>query len=70
MGLTGSDAVCLLLTKAAHEKAMPFSPLVPDAVTMEAMKEAGSMRTSPVGQHRGSPRRSASAGLTRSATPQ
>ncbi len=40
MGLTVSDAVRLLLTKVAHEKALPFAPLVPDAATIEAMKEA------------------------------
>ena len=40
MGLTISDAVRLLLTKVAQEKALPFAPLVPNAVTIEAMKEA------------------------------
>ena len=40
MGLTVSDAVRLLLTKVAQEKALPFTPLVPNAVTIEAMKEA------------------------------
>lgn len=40
MGLTVSDAVRLLLTKVAHEKALPFAPLVPNAATIEAMKEA------------------------------
>ena len=40
MGLTISDAVRLLLTRVAHEKALPFAPLVPNAVTIEAMKEA------------------------------
>ncbi len=40
MGLTVSDAVRLLLTKVAHEKKLPFAPLVPNAVTIEAMKEA------------------------------
>ena len=39
MGLTVSDAV-RLLTRVAHEKALPFAPLVPNAVTIEAMKEA------------------------------
>jgi len=41
MGLTVSDAVRLLLTKVAHEKALPFAPLAPNAVTIEAMREAG-----------------------------
>ena len=40
MGLTVSDAVRLLLTKVAQEKALPFAPLVPNAVTIEAMKES------------------------------
>ena len=40
MGLTVSGAVRLLLTKVAHEKALPFAPLVPNADTIEAMREA------------------------------
>lgn len=40
MGLTVSDAVRLLLTKVAQEKALPFEPLLPNAVTIEAMEEA------------------------------
>ena len=40
MGLTVSDALRLLLTKVAHEKALPFAPLVPNAATIEAMREA------------------------------
>ena len=40
MGLTVSDAVRLLLTRVAHEKALPFAPLIPSAATIEAMKEA------------------------------
>jgi DNA-damage-inducible protein J len=40
MGLTVSDAFRILLTRVAHEKALPFEPLVPNAVTIEAMKEA------------------------------
>lgn len=40
MGLTISDAVRLLLTRVAHETALPFAPLVPDAATIEAMREA------------------------------
>jgi DNA-damage-inducible protein J len=39
MGLTVSDAVRLLLTKVAREKALPFAPEVPNAVTIGAMKE-------------------------------
>ena len=40
MGLTVSDAVRLLLIKVAREKALPFDPLIPNAVTVEAMREA------------------------------
>ena len=40
MGLTVSDAVRMLLTKIAHEHALPFDPLVPNATTIAAMKDA------------------------------
>ncbi|WP_420463356.1 type II toxin-antitoxin system RelB/DinJ family antitoxin [Candidatus Palauibacter sp.] len=40
MGLTVSGALRLLLTKVAHEKALPFAPLGPNAATIEAMREA------------------------------
>ena len=40
MGLTVSDAVRLLLTKVAHEKALPFELLTPNQETIAAMKEA------------------------------
>lgn len=40
MGLTVSDAVRLLLTKVAKEKALPFEPLIPNAATIQAMKDA------------------------------
>lgn len=40
MGLTVSDAFRILLTRVAHDKALPFEPLVPNAVTIAAMKEA------------------------------
>ena len=40
MGLTVSDAVRLLLTRVAKEYALPFDPLIPNAQTVEAMKEA------------------------------
>lgn len=40
MGLTVSDAFRIMLTRVAHEKALPFEPLVPNALTIEAMKEA------------------------------
>ena len=40
MGLTISDAVRLLLTRVAHDKALPFEPLRPNAETVAAMEEA------------------------------
>jgi len=40
MGLTVSDAFRILLTRVATEKALPFEPLVPNAETIEAMREA------------------------------
>lgn len=40
MGLTVSDAVRLMLTRVARDKALPFEPLVRNAETIEAMKEA------------------------------
>lgn len=40
MGLTISDAVRIMLTRVAREKALPFEPLVPNAVTIAAMREA------------------------------
>ena len=40
MGLTVSDAIRILLTRVAHEKVLPFAPLVPNAATVAAMEEA------------------------------
>lgn len=40
MGLTVSAAFRIMLTRVAREKALPFEPLVPNATTIEAMKEA------------------------------
>jgi DNA-damage-inducible protein J len=40
MGLTVSDAFRLLLVRVAHDKALPFEPLVPNAETIAAIKEA------------------------------
>ena len=40
MGLSVSDAIRLLLTRVAREKALPFAPLVPNADTVAAMREA------------------------------
>jgi len=47
MGLTVSDAVRLLLTRVAREHALPFDPLIPNATTIAAMKEAraGNLRS-------------------------
>ena len=59
MGLTVSDAVRLLLTKVAREKALPFAPLVPNAVTIEANPGSPPGRASGVRQRAGSARRSA-----------
>jgi DNA-damage-inducible protein J len=40
MGLTVSDAVRLMLTKVAKEHALPFDPLIPNATTIAAIKQA------------------------------
>ncbi len=40
IGLTPSSAYCLLMTKIAAEKALPFDPLVPNTETIEAIKAA------------------------------
>jgi len=40
MGLTVSDALGILPTRIAREKAFPFEPLEPNAETIAAMKEA------------------------------
>jgi DNA-damage-inducible protein J len=52
MGLTVSDAFRLLLTRVAREKALPFEPLVPNAATIAAMKEAraGKLETVTLGE--------------------
>lgn len=42
MGLTVSDAFRLMLTRVAKEKALPFEPLIPNAETIKAMKQARS----------------------------
>ncbi len=39
-GLTLSDAFRMLLVRTVAERALPFSPLVPNAETVEAMKAA------------------------------
>lgn len=40
MGLTVSDAFRILLTRIAHDKALPFEPLIPNDTTIQAMKDA------------------------------
>lgn len=47
MGLTISDAFRLLLVRIAKEKALPFSPIVPNKETIAAMKAArqGKLKT-------------------------
>ena len=40
MGLTVSDAFRIMLTRVANEVALPFEPLVPNAETIAAMREA------------------------------
>ena len=40
MGLTVSDAVRMMLTRVAHERALPFDPFVPNEETVAAMLEA------------------------------
>ncbi|HEU0186685.1 MAG TPA: type II toxin-antitoxin system RelB/DinJ family antitoxin [Gallionellaceae bacterium] len=42
MGLTVSDAFRIMLTRVAQEKALPFEPLIPNAETVKAMKQARS----------------------------
>jgi len=48
LGLTVSDAVPLMLTKVAHDKALPFEPLIPNATTIAAMKDARASRVTKV----------------------
>jgi DNA-damage-inducible protein J len=40
IGLTVSDAVRLMLIRVAREHALPFEPLVPNAETIQAMKDS------------------------------
>ena len=40
MGLTVSDAFRLMLTRIARDKALPFDPLIPNAATIAAVREA------------------------------
>lgn len=40
MGLTVSDALRIMLTRVAREKALPFESLIPNETTIAAMREA------------------------------
>jgi DNA-damage-inducible protein J len=40
MGLTVSDALRMMLTRVAREQSLPFDPLVPNTVTIKAMRAA------------------------------
>ena len=40
IGLSVSDAMRLMLTRVASEKALPFEPLMPNEVTIQAMRDA------------------------------
>jgi DNA-damage-inducible protein J len=40
MGLSISDAFRMLLIRIAHEKALPFTPLIPNAKTIKALKDS------------------------------
>ena len=42
IGLTVSDAFRLLMVRIATDKALPFEPLIPNAETIAAMKDARS----------------------------
>lgn len=48
IGLTTSDAFRLLLARTAHDKALPFDPLIPSEDTIAAMRAARAGRTQPV----------------------
>lgn len=40
MGLTPSAAYCLLMTRIAVDKKLPFDPLIPSAQTIKAVESA------------------------------
>lgn len=48
IGLTVSDAVRLLLTRIAKDKALPFEPLIPNNKTIAAMKAVRAGKVKPV----------------------
>lgn len=45
MGLTVSDALRMMLTRVAHEQALPFDPLTPNPITIKAMRDARRRKT-------------------------
>ena len=47
VGLTMSDAIRLMVTHIAREKALPFEPLIPNEETLQAIKEARAGITQP-----------------------
>jgi DNA-damage-inducible protein J len=51
IGLTTSDAFRLMMVRIAAEKKLPFEPLIPNAKTVAAMKEA---RRGGLKSHKGS----------------
>lgn len=48
IGLTVSDAVRLLLTRVARDKALPFEPLIPNKQTIAAMNAVRAGKVKPV----------------------
>lgn len=48
IGLTISDAVRLMLTRVAQDKALPFDPLIPNETTVAAMRAARAGELEPV----------------------
>ena len=42
-----SDAIRLMVTRIAREKALPFEPLIPNEETMQAIREARAGITKP-----------------------
>jgi DNA-damage-inducible protein J len=47
IGLSMSDAIRLMLTRVAREKALPFDPLIPNEETLQAIREARAGITKP-----------------------
>lgn len=40
MGLTVSDAVRMMLTRVAHDKALPFDPLIPTEAMIQTVRDS------------------------------